>query len=844
MNLLALTLTVLVMLLSGCGLKPSGKAKEPDVTLSDDASSESNPFICEGKAVTNADFIHTIKPMFDTYCNTCHSMDNPAAGIEFVTEGEIDKWHHAKRAILAGRMPPEGGPQLSACEVSTLKIYLSIRGMRESHSKPKPKREPLTQMDPSCFDDASLKVTFEDHIKPFVQKDCVGCHSGANLAGGLEYETEGSLNKWKQAQAAIVAGRMPPGGQEVSRCDAMRLKKYVYDREGLEMGECDQFVGSQLSFEQDIKPIMEGACISCHVDASRGIRLDVYDDPEDFRHPFERWSLAHKAIESGFMPPGEFNLNRCETAKIGAWIDGKVASDHKSQKNESFKRHVRKIRLSNKEISNTILDIFGADFHGKIDALQSLPTEVGSGELFVGESSLVTKAGVLAYNIVGQQVSHQLKLNPEPLKVFSECISQNPSPRECFRTIVKEAARYFERRRIGPEYVQSIENALYSDQHSLAQNAADAMEYLIQSPYFLYKIEEKGQPTSGYERATRLAFAVWKSSPDRGLLDLAESGGLQEGEGFYEATLQMFKDPRAKRSVEAFFHKLFHTGVFTVVEQPDYFLKGLDRHTLLDEAREEFSSFISHTIFEQQGSLTDLLTSPLGIVKSPTLAALYGVTPSVSPQALPNRSGILTRAAFLYQPDIYTSPVKRAVHVRRDLLCETLELPALDPDNPDEPEIKPPENREALPNRQLWEELTASPGCMGCHTRINAVGFPFEEYDNLGRHRSEEEKYNQAGEVVRTFGIDLTTRPFIEVYDQREVDGTQSLVEIIATSEKAGRCLNRQLYRYLFNQHETREQRYMLDQFKTGANKTVSSPIMDLLKDLILRPEFLEKRTD
>ena len=188
--------------------------------------------------------------------------------------------------------------------------------------------------------------------------------------------------------------------------------------------------------------------------------------------------------------------------------------------------------------------------------------------------------------------------------------------------------------------------------------------------------------------------------------------------------------------------------------------------------------------------------------------------------------------------------MKRAVHVRRDLLCETLELPALDPDNPDEPEIKPPENREALPNRQLWEELTASPGCMGCHTRINAVGFPFEEYDNLGRHRSEEEKYNQAGEVVRTFGIDLTTRPFIEVYDQREVDGTQSLVEIIATSEKAGRCLNRQLYRYLFNQHETREQRYMLDQFKTGANKTVSSPIMDLLKDLILRPEFLEKRTD
>src|SRR5206468_12463271 len=108
----------------------------------------------------------------------------------------------------------------------------------------------------------------------------------------------------------------------------------------------------------------------------------------------------------------------------------------------------------------------------------------------------------------------------------------------------------------------------------------------------------------------------------------------------------------------------------------------------------------------------------------------------VSLTATPRR-GLLAQAAYFstYAHDTYTSPVKRGVTVIRKLFCQNLQVPTGElgvkamtplPQDPD------------LTTRQRFASHSTDPACSSCHTRIDSIGFAFEEFDQVGRTRAME----------------------------------------------------------------------------------------------------------
>jgi len=97
------------------------------------------------------------------------------------------------------------------------------------------------------------------------------------------------------------------------------------------------------------------------------------------------------------------------------------------------------------------------------------------------------------------------------------------------------------------------------------------------------------------------------------------------------------------------------------------------------------------------------------------------------------RAGILTQPSWLVAHSINSDnlPVQRGRFISESLLCRPV------PDLPLTTVPVPPE----LPNSTFRERLRAHselPQCAGCHALMDPLGFPFEQYDHVGRYRTTE----------------------------------------------------------------------------------------------------------
>src|SRR5262249_1815617 len=90
-------------------------------------------------------------------------------------------------------------------------------------------------------------------------------------------------------------------------------------------------------------------------------------------------------------------------------------------------------------------------------------------------------------------------------------------------------------------------------QKDFLKGAQVVLEAMLQSPAFLYRIENPSDPRwQPYEAASRLSYFIWDSMPDDALFRAAASGELNTPEGFEKAARRMLADPKAHRSVDEF----------------------------------------------------------------------------------------------------------------------------------------------------------------------------------------------------------------------------------------------------------------------------------------------------
>jgi len=267
---------------------------------------------------------------------------------------------------------------------------------------------------------------------------------------------------------------------------------------------------------------------------------------------------------------------------------------------------------------------------------------------------------------------------------------------------------------------------------------------VLASKNFYYLVEgapdRKRERVTDWELASRLSYFLWGSLPDEGLREAAREGILHRPEVLERQVDRLMDDPRIERFTDSFprqWLQLDRVGMFPPDEKlyPNYDA-WLEKSMVLETTR-----FFAQ-VFRENLSIREFLDSDWTMA-NPRLARHYGL--DLPPEAgfrrvdlRPDhhRGGLLTQASVLSLTSDGTRhrPVHRGVWVSEAILGV---VPNPPPANVDAIEPNPVDEPKATIRMRL-EAHTTHTNCRSCHRKIDPLGFAFDNYDAIGRWRTEE----------------------------------------------------------------------------------------------------------
>jgi hypothetical protein len=269
-----------------------------------------------------------------------------------------------------------------------------------------------------------------------------------------------------------------------------------------------------------------------------------------------------------------------------------------------------------------------------------------------------------------------------------------------------------------------------------------ALEAVLVSLHFLFRGELQPNPDNpksvhsidDYALASRLSYFLWSTMPDDELFALAAKGTLRRNLDAQVA--RMLKHPRSRALVDNFAGQWLQLRNLKIVTPDAKTFPDFDEPLRLAMQRET-ELFLEHMIREDR-SVLDLLDADYTYVNE-RLARHYGIAGvkgddfrRVSLRGTP-RSGVLTHGSVLTLTSnpTRTSPVKRGKYILENILGTPPPPPP-----PDVPELKETKLEGTL--RQRMEQHRENPTCASCHSRMDPIGFGFENFDGVGAFRQKE----------------------------------------------------------------------------------------------------------
>ncbi|MBS1826840.1 MAG: DUF1592 domain-containing protein [Acidobacteria bacterium] len=278
---------------------------------------------------------------------------------------------------------------------------------------------------------------------------------------------------------------------------------------------------------------------------------------------------------------------------------------------------------------------------------------------------------------------------------------------------------------------------------------AAAVRDILLAPDFLFRLEfdpagAKAGPVhtvSPFELASRLSFFLWNSIPDDALLNEASKGTLRDNAVLEREVRRMLADPRAATLASNFAEQwLGLRGLSAVVPDAQIFPEF---DASIRMAFETETRLFLRSLIRENRSVLDLIRADYTYLNE-RLAKLYGIEGVMGPsfrrvalQAGGPRGGILTQGSVLLLTShaARTSPVLRGKWILNSLLNSP---PPTPPANVPPLEASAEKGRK-LTTREQVEKHRANAACAACHVRIDGFGFALENFDVMGRWRTEDD---------------------------------------------------------------------------------------------------------
>jgi uncharacterized protein DUF1592/uncharacterized protein DUF1588/uncharacterized protein DUF1595/uncharacterized protein DUF1585/uncharacterized protein DUF1587 len=431
-------------------------------------------------------------------------------------------------------------------------------------------------------------------------------------------------------------------------------------------------------------------------------------------------------------------------------------------------------RLTHREYARTVRDLLG--YEGAAPA--SLPSD-NSATGYSNQSSGITATLADAYMRAAESITAAIDVAG-----LSPCDPTSTGEDECARQLIAGLGKRAYRRPLTTEQSDRL-FAVFSagrDGWGYDKGVELVVQALLQSPSFLYRVELGGTAAGAHvvaldswEMATRLSYFLWGTMPDDALFAEAEADRLRTPEQIEAQAKRMLADPRAREAVQAFHEEwLDLRSLELLVKDAAVYPEFNDAFKA--SALTESQMFLEHVVFDGAGDLDTILLGGYSFVDA-TLANLYGVAAPATgfeQVTLPagERAGILTHASLLAvtsKPN-QTSPVVRGKLVRELLLCELL------PEPPPDVDTTPPAIDPSATTRERFTRHMDDPMCSSCHSLMDPIGFGFENYDAIGRWRTEEG------------GLPIDASGVIAGSEDVAFHGAVELAKLLVADERVHRC--------------------------------------------------------
>ena len=272
-----------------------------------------------------------------------------------------------------------------------------------------------------------------------------------------------------------------------------------------------------------------------------------------------------------------------------------------------------------------------------------------------------------------------------------------------------------------------------------------ALQRLLVSPEFLFRVETPAPAgatpvaLTDLELASRLSFFFWSSIPDDELLDVAAAGRLHLPAVFAQQVRRLIADRRSNALIDNFVGQWLYLRDLTGAKHPDDRLFPDFDEGLQASMRRETELFFASLVRENR-SILDLLRADYTFLNE-RLAQHYGIPnvhgtqfrrvslPADSPRrGLLGQGSLLTITSYANR----TSPVNRGKFILETLLMM--------PPPPPPAVVSSLKDTDAsgavLSMRGRMEQHRKDPACASCHKQMDPLGFALENFDAIGRWRT------------------------------------------------------------------------------------------------------------
>jgi hypothetical protein len=338
--------------------------------------------------------------------------------------------------------------------------------------------------------------------------------------------------------------------------------------------------------------------------------------------------------------------------------------------------------------------------------------------------------------------------SPSRRKIFvctpKDAVSEEPCAKKILSTLATRAYR----RPVTDEDVKTLLSFYRAgrDEKDFDEGIQKGLERILAAPSFLFRVERvppnvaagSAYRLSDLDLASRLSFFLWSSIPDDELRNLAIRGRLKEPKVLEQQVQRMLHDPRSHALVEGFANRWLGLSKLAGIVPDTDLYREFDEN-LRDAMAKETQIFVGSQLQEDR-SVIELVTADYTYVNE-RLAKHYGI-PNIYGDRFRRvkfsdgmRGGLLGQASILA---VTSYPNRTSVTVRgRYLLTNLLGAPP-PPPPPDVPALKDA-GAEGQPRalRERMELHRKNTVCASCHQRMDPLGFSLENFDALGKWRTE-----------------------------------------------------------------------------------------------------------